>query len=109
MKKNRRLQLFSPFCWNYNYNDFRVFRQQQYVVVNPEDKGEKARARKAADAARKVNEKAINSLSSIPDDLVFFLRLLAMLRGLSSQLGVDAPILYILGLHAKVGLAKRPD
>mmetsp|Transcript_30354 Transcript_30354/g.30851 ORF Transcript_30354/g.30851 Transcript_30354/m.30851 type:complete len:510 (+) Transcript_30354:135-1664(+) len=53
-----------------------------------------------------TREKAGRNIENVPEDLLFLIRVVGLLRGLTADLEVSCPILHILSLHARVGLYK---
>lgn len=62
-------------------------------------------AQKAEDIAAGTREAGGRRIAQVPDDFVFLTRVIGLLRGLTAELDVSCPILYILALNAQIGLA----
>ena len=62
---------------------------------------------KTDDIASGTRERTGRFISNLPHEFIFLVRLLGLLRGLTAELGVNCPILTILALHARVGIATR--
>eukprot|EP01034_Spumella_vulgaris_P023848 gene23848-30123_t len=61
-------------------------------------------AQKAQDIADGTREKGGRRMAKVPDDFIFLTRVIGLLRGLTAELDVNCPILYILALNARIGM-----
>jgi hypothetical protein len=66
---------------------------------------QKREQQKKNDIAQNVREKDGRSMKDVPEDFIFLTRVIGLLRGLTAELGCSCPIMYILAMHAQVGLA----
>lgn len=67
---------------------------------------EKREQQKKEDIANNVREKGGRSMKELPEDFIFLSRVIGLLRGLTAELDCSCPIMYILALQARVGLAE---
>jgi len=67
---------------------------------------EKREQQKKEDIANNVREKEGRSMKELPEDFIFLSRVVGLLRGLTAELDCSCPIMYILALQARVGLAE---
>jgi hypothetical protein len=72
-----------------------------------EDFNSKRARQRAEDIAAGTREKGGRSIAEVPDDFLFLTRLVGLLRGLTAELDCSVPILYILALHAELGLQEN--
>lgn len=69
----------------------------------------KRASQKVLDKASGNLEKNGRSMVSVPDDFIFLTRVIGLLRGLTAELECSCPIMHILALNARVGMAKGVD
>lgn len=62
-------------------------------------------AQKAEDISAGTREAGGRRIARVPDDFIFLTRVIGLLRGLTAELDASCPILYILALNARIGLA----
>ena len=53
-----------------------------------------------------VRETNGRNIAALPEDFLYLTRVIGLLRGLTVRLECSCPILYILAMHAKLGLDK---
>lgn len=65
---------------------------------------DKRERQKQEDIANNVREKGGRGMQNVPDDFIFLTRVIGLLRGLTAELDCSCPIMFILALHARIGL-----